>query len=154
MLFAVVAELFQLKSKINNKTNQKSVWSWRPLLKNSSKATKAFLKCQTTTSLSGAQNSAYKIDLVMGLLAEYSSSSSWEYIRVVLPGNLWLSQAFFMEFQSHINILVRWKKPVQPLVTLSECLWITLTVTAIIKPAGNCFGWVNDRTWLLLTRDK
>lgn len=34
----------------------------------------------------------------------------------------------------------------QPLVAFRECLWITLTVMAIIKPAGDCFGksqWQN-----------
>lgn len=154
VLFAVVAEPFELKSKTNNKNNQKSVWSWCVLLKNSSKATKTFQKCQTTTSLSGAQNSAYKIDLVMGLLAEYSSSCGWECTRATLLGNLWLSQAFFMEFQATLTFWSDGKMPVQSLVTLSECLWITLTVTAIIKPGGDCFGWVNDRTWLLLARDK
>lgn len=83
MLFAAVPELFQLKSKTNNKTNQKSVWSWCPLLKNSPKATKAFQKCQATVSFGSAQNSAYKIDLIMRLLDEYDSCS-WEYSRAAL----------------------------------------------------------------------
>lgn len=107
------------KQKKPYKNNQKSVWSWRPLLKNSSKATKAFQKCQTTTSLSGAQNSAYKTDSVMGLLAEYSSSCSWEYTRAALLGKLWLSQAFFMEFQATLTFWSGGKMPVQPLVTHS-----------------------------------
>lgn len=97
ILVSALFKLFQLKFKTNNKKKQKSVSHWHPLLQNSSKATKLFQKCQTTPSLSGPQNSNYKTDLVMGLLAEYSSSCSYIATAVLLL-NLWLSHAFFMEF--------------------------------------------------------